>query len=127
VTPDLTKVTVGEVREWERVARVLEGETVEEPGWTTLTASLEAAVDPELLGRRPYMAVRKLQVVLPDQTIHLGLERLMLADAVVQVAEDAGASLRVTPSPGAVWERQRVSAELPLEAGRVLVGPRIDG
>jgi hypothetical protein len=103
--PDLGQVTHGEVREWQLVRRILDGQTVEDPSLGAFTAELQQAPADHAAGAHAFMCEAALALRVGGQEVVLGRQVLHLAAADLVADADNPARLTVTPHPGVRWTR----------------------
>ena len=106
--PDFSLVTVGQVREWQTIARMLRGETVSDRRLGVLTTVLEHP--PEVIpeGGHPFAFTTSLIADVGKQRLPLGQQVLRIDAATVRTDADEPARLAVTPWRGHSWTRTRV-------------------
>ena len=110
LVPDLGQVTLGDVREWELIRRILDGETVEDPRLGAFSAELEQPPAEAVAGAHAFMCEAPLAARVGGQEIVLGRQVLHVAAADLDADADDPARLTVTPHPGVRWTRSRAAS-----------------
>ncbi len=106
LAPDFEKVTVGEVREWQRIAAILAGETVVDARLGTLTTELVEAPEQPLDGDQMFTFTTDLVATVGGQAVALGQQLLHVAGATVRTDPVQPTRLSVTPLSGEKWMRR---------------------
>jgi hypothetical protein len=107
LVPDLDRVTRGDAREWQIVARILAGETVVDPRLGELTTELQEPPIEPFDGEHAFALVGELAVWVGEQHVALGHQILHVSAARVRQDSDRPSRLTVTPRHGALWTRTR--------------------
>lgn len=107
LVPDFSSVTMGQMREWQNVARILRGESVSDRRLGVLTTVLERPPEKPLDGDNAFAFTTDLVVEVGEQRLVLGRQTLHVEAAVVQTDPDEPARLTVTPWDGHWWTRTR--------------------
>jgi hypothetical protein len=97
----------GHVREWQVVARVLDGETVADPRLGKLRTELPELPAEPMDDDHAFVCIRELAVRIGEQHVVFGSEKLHISAAHVRTDPDQPAQLTVTPRPGTSWTRAR--------------------
>lgn len=105
LVPDLDRVTRGDAREWQTVARILTGEIVVDPRLGELRTELQEPPVEPLDGDHAFASSCELAVRVGEQHVVLGQQMLQISAARVLSDPDRPGRLAVTPLPGASWTR----------------------
>jgi len=108
LVPD--RLTRGDVREWQTVARILAGEIVVDPRLGELRTELQQPPVEPLDGDHAFALSGELAVRLGGQHVVLGQQILHISAARALSDPDRPGRLTVTPLPGASWTRTRAGA-----------------
>jgi hypothetical protein len=108
LVPD--RVTRGDVREWQNVARMLAGVIIVDPRLGELRTELQEPPAEPLDGEHAFAFVGELAVRVGEQHVVLGQQLLQISAARVLSDPDRPGRLTVTPRPGASWTRTRAGA-----------------
>jgi hypothetical protein len=108
LVPD--RMTRGDVREWQNVAKILAGETVVDPRLGKLRTELQEPPVEPLDGEHAFALVSELAVRVGEQHVVLGQQILHISAARVLSDPDHPGRLTVTPRPGASWTRTHAGA-----------------
>ena len=108
LVPD--RLTRGDIREWQNVAKILAGETVVDPRLGKLRTELQEPPVEPLDGEHAFALVSELAVQVGELHMVLGQQILRISAARVLSDPDHPGRLTVTPRPGASWTRTRAGA-----------------
>lgn len=103
--PDFTGVTYGDVKEWQIVAKILDGETVTDSRLGTMKTDLQQPPETPLDGDNTMMFTTILQIKIGEQVVDLGRQILNIAAARIRSDPGQSTRLTVTPLPGTSWTR----------------------
>jgi hypothetical protein len=108
LVPDFSVVTVGQLREWQVIARMLRGEAVSDRRLGVLTTVLEHRPEAIVDGDHAFAFTTDLVAAVGEQRLLLGQQLLHIDAATVRTDAGEPARLAVTPWRGHSWTRTRV-------------------
>ncbi len=107
LVPDFSRVTVGQAREWQNVARILRGETIADRRLGVLTTVMEQPPPQPLDGDNAFALTTDLVAEVAEERLVLGQQTLHVDAATVLTDPNNPARLTVTPWRGRSWMRTR--------------------
>lgn len=110
LVPDFAQVTMGDLREWRYVGRILAGEVVVDPRLGVLRTELQEPPSESPDGEHAFAVASQLFVHVGEQHVVFGQQILHISAAHVLSDPARPGLLTVTPLAGAKWTRARAGA-----------------